>query len=158
MYWDQYITWFQRHKIFQINMATWHWCLRCQSCTRASGLKHCSHSRLTSWHVVTIQWVCCKAVLVGGRTNFYSACQRKQTCLKKYQPGQSPQQKQSELDGRMTPDLISGYFWQVSMSCPSVKLSKFCGGRNALKVINERCITTSLDVAKVHSLITFNES
>ena len=80
------------------------------------------------------------------------------TCLKKYQPGQSPQQKQSELDGGMTPDLISGYFWQVSKSCPSVKLSNFCGDRNALKVINERCITTSLDVAKVHSLITFNES
>ena len=45
-----------------------------------------------------------------------------------------------------------------SKSWPSVKLSKFCGGCDTLKVINGRCITTSLDVAKIHSPITLNES
>ena len=92
IYWDQYVRSFQRCQIFQINMATLHWCLCCQSCTK-TGLKHCSHSRLTSWHVVTMQWVCSKTVIMGDRRNLFSTCQRKQNMTKKYQPLPSPQQK-----------------------------------------------------------------
>ena len=59
-----------------LKMATQHWCFCFQSCTR-TGLKSHSHSRL-SWHGVTIQWLCCKAVLMADKTNLFSRCQRKQ--------------------------------------------------------------------------------
>ena len=155
MNWDQHITWFQGYQIFQINMATRYWCLRCQSCKRAR-LKHRSHIRLTNWHVVTMQRVCCKAVLLRERDPFLRVKEKK-TWLKKNQPAQNLQQKQSESNGKMTPDLFGGYLGN-SKSRPSIKLPKFCGGCDALKVINQRCRTTSLDVVKVHLPITLNES
>ena len=39
----------------------------------------------------------------------------------------------------MTPDIFGDYFEQVR-SQPSEKLSKFCGGCDALKIITERHI------------------
>ena len=60
--------------------------------------------------------------------------------------------KKSELDGRMTPDLFGDYF--DSKSQLSLKLSVFYGGSDVLKVINERCIVTLRNVAKVCLLIT----
>ena len=57
----------------------------------------------------------------------------------------------------MTPDLSGDYFEQVQVST-SVNFSKFFGGSDALKVINERCIAMSCNVAKVHSPITLNKS
>ena len=34
---------------------------------KRTRLNHCSHSRLISWHIVTMQWACCKPVLMWER-------------------------------------------------------------------------------------------
>ena len=57
----------------------------------------------------------------------------------------------------MIPDLFGDYFEQVQV--PAVrKIVLSCGGIDALKVIYERCIATSCNVAKVLSPITLNKS
>ena len=53
---------------------------------------------------------------MGERTNLYSTCQRKQIMTEEISTCSKSQQKQSELDGRMTPDLLGGYFGQVQVS------------------------------------------
>ena len=57
----------------------------------------------------------------------------------------------------MTPDLFGDYFEQVQVSAVC-KIVLFCGDIDAFKVINERCITTSRNVAKVRAPITSNKS
>ena len=56
----------------------------------------------------------------------------------------------------MTPDYLVATLSKLK-SRPFLKLRNFCGGYDTLKVINERCITTSLDAINVHS-ITLNKS
>ena len=84
---------------------------------------------------------------MGDRTNLLQRCERNKTWLKRIQPVQSPQQRQPESDGRMTPDLFGDNFeWvQVLVVCEIVL---FCGGIDVLKVFNEGCIATFCNVAK----------
>ena len=80
------------------------------------------------------------------------------TWLKKYESGQCPQQKRLESDGRITPGTFVNYFEQFQVSA-SVKLSKFCRESDALKVLDERCIAASHNMAKVCSpIIKLNKS
>ena len=67
--------------------------------------------------------------------------------LKKIQPAQSLQQRQSESDGRTTPDFFDEFFEQIQVSAVC-KILLFCGGIDELKVINERCIATLSNVVK----------
>ena len=55
----------------------------CQSCTR-TGSKHRSHSRLTSWHVVTMQWVSCKPVLMGDNKSLLNMSEKTKHDLRKF--------------------------------------------------------------------------
>ena len=57
----------------------------------------------------------------------------------------------------MTPDLFGDYLEQVQVSAVC-KIDLFCGGIDGLKVINERCIATLCNVAKVCSPITLHKS
>ena len=56
----------------------------------------------------------------------------------------------------MTPDLFGDYFEQVQV-LTACEIVLFCGGIDALKVINEGCIATLCNVAKVRSPITSNK-
>ena len=157
MHWDQYITWFQWYRIFLINMATWGSCRRCQYCTRTE-LKHRSHSRLTSWHSDTMNWVRCKAVPMGDIKNLFLYVSKKTKHDRRYINLLKVDSKnnQSRMEEWFQIFLVATL--GKSKSWPSVKLSKCCGSCYVLKVTNERCITTSLDVAKVQSPITLNQS
>ena len=68
--------------------------------------------------------------------------------LVKYEPAQRQQQRKLELGGGATPDLFDAY----------LKLTKFFGSSDALKVISEGCIATSRNMARAYSQITLNKS
>ena len=101
-------------------------------------------------HVVTAKQISWEAIKI----NFFSMCQRKQKMTKKI--WRKKEKNLPESDGRMTPDYLVATLSKLK-SRPFLKLRNFCGGYDTLKVINERCITTSLDAINVHS-ITLNKS
>ena len=57
----------------------------------------------------------------------------------------------------MSPDLFGDYFEQFHVLAVC-EIVLFYGGIDALKVINEECIATLCNVAKVRSPITSNKS
>ena len=88
--------------------------------------------------------------MVDNKSIFYVAGK-----TEKIQPARSPQQMQSKSDRRMTPNLFGDYFERVQASAVC-KINLCCRGIDALRVINEGCIATSRNVAKVCSPITLN--
>ena len=94
---------------------------------------------------------------MGDRTNLLYMCQKNQNMACENSTYSKSKQKQSEPDRRMTPDLFDDYFEQVQASAVC-KIALFCWGIDALKVINERCIAMSRNLAKVRSPITLNKS
>ena len=53
---------------------------------------------------------------MGDRTNLFSMCKRKQNMIEEISTCSKSQQKQLELDERITPDLFGGDFGQVQVS------------------------------------------
>ena len=93
-----------------------------------------------------------------GTTNLFCTCQRKQNMTAEISTCSKCAAK--TIRGGWKDD--SRFIWWLLWSSPSLGRRKnYLNSVEAVmrpKVINERCITTPLDVAKVHSPIALNES
>ena len=119
--------------------------LHFQSCQR-TALKYHSHSRLTSWCIVAVQWACCKPILIVDNKP-ETKHERNINLL-----NISSKSNQNQIKEWLQIYLVT----TLSKSKPqlSVELVKFSLGCDAVKIMNKTCISTLCNMAKVHSPIT----
>ena len=120
--------------------------LHCQSCQR-TALKYHSHSRLTSWCIVAVQWACCKPILIVDNKPETKHDERNINLL-----NISSKSNQNQIKEWLQIYLVTTL--SKSKSQLSVELFKFSVGCDVVKIISKTCIATLCNMAKVHSPIT----